>query len=220
MKRKFTPSTNLNQIVERPAFFSPTAQYHVHFSNISDRLIEFLVRNKTKTTALVGCQYWFSEERVLNYLALQKLPVQFIVQKQRIWQKNDDRKIAQSSSAAFRKYTMKVKLRDAYDRLVPLAPSKEPVRCLGICSKRNQSALLHHKFIVLLHDGRPWCAITGSFNLTANAGNNLENLLIAENEEIAQRFYNEWLALVPHSESLDFKSPGLPKSKPKRQHSS
>ena len=48
----------------------------------------------------------------------------------------------------------------------------------------------------------PTDVITGSFNATANAVNNIENVNFIKNQVVAQQYYNEWQSLLPSVEEL------------------
>jgi hypothetical protein len=53
---------------------------------------------------------------------------------------------------------------------------------------------------------QPHAVWTGSFNLTANAERSFENVVVIEDEAIAQAYYNEWNQLAALSEPLDWDS--------------
>lgn len=91
--------------------------------------------------------------------------------------------------------------------------STESVRCIGYASQANHiTPKLHHKFLVLgdwskglmMH---PHTVITGSFNLTENATQSRENIVVINDRNIALAYLSEWAQLWCISESLDWDSP-------------
>jgi phosphatidylserine/phosphatidylglycerophosphate/cardiolipin synthase-like enzyme len=47
---------------------------------------------------------------------------------------------------------------------------------------------------------------TGSFNLTDNSANSLENAVVLESRSLAQAYFHEWAQVVAISEQLDWTS--------------
>ena len=90
----------------------------------------------------------------------------------------------------------------------------DAVRCLGFKRETGEHAtpVMHHKFLVLGNYSdsiymRPRCVITGSFNWSKNAETSRENIVIIEDERIAQDYFSEWAQLWSLSEPLDWTSP-------------
>lgn len=91
--------------------------------------------------------------------------------------------------------------------------SGDPIRSLGFRSDKNRtSPKLHHKFLVLgdwshgliMH---PNCVVTGSFNLTENATQSRENIVVIRDRKIALAYLSEWAQLWCISEPLDWSNP-------------
>lgn len=204
-KRK---TKNLNEIVERKETDQTSnnnSNISVYFDRIVSRMIDKL--NVVAPDAIVGCMYWFTEPTILKWLNEHQIATQIIVQKQNIWSRNittttttinKKRKLSKSQYSA-------EKLRNAYNLLTPLHAKVDAVRCLGECT-RQSSCLLHHKFLVCLKNQEPIAVFTGSFNLTMNANQNLENVLFIEDKTVAKQYWQEWLTLLPYSEPLDWTS--------------
>ena len=51
---------------------------------------------------------------------------------------------------------------------------------------------MHHKFMVFVQDDIPRAVLTGSYNYTEQAKNNLENVIYIEDTAIAQSYYEEY----------------------------
>lgn len=98
-------------------------------------------------------------------------------------------------------------------------------RCIGYLStERNERStipLMHHKFLVFVEiikkpiiekyqeprfttEFRPYKVWTGSFNMSENASNSLENVVIMTDPKIVQAYCQEWANLYFNSESLDW----------------
>lgn len=59
----------------------------------------------------------------------------------------------------------------------------------------KKKSLMHHKFCVGFRGKKPaWCA-SGSFNFTRSAVRHHENIMIIEDEDVAQAFYEEFIRL-------------------------
>ena len=78
---------------------------------------------------------------------------------------------------------------------------------------------MHHKFLVFckyIEDidysdpnsshYQPYAIWTGSYNMTKNATNSLENGIYISSENVATQFFNEWHQLIMVSEPLDWTS--------------
>ena len=194
----------------------------VHFSNIEDRLIEFM----DSAESLVGCVAWLTSERVLQAMCERK-SVHLIVQKED-WLRPDTR-----GSWGGRR-------RDLYEALPSLDAYRfewpEPVgslsylgspgpvdavRCLGNHNSTRIPATphMHHKFLVAgswesekidktrrstkFHPERVW---TGSYNMTHSATRSLENVVVLDSSVLADEYCREFLMLMAASEPLDWES--------------
>jgi len=196
-KRKLNTNVNLNTLVSRAAVLGEDQKDDkndstvVHFENILEALLAHI--EELQPDAIVGCMYWFTELRLLQRLAAIQIPVQIIVQKQKIW----SRKKSQTNW-----------IREAYNRLTPLDENVPAVRCLGSCASKTSkttTSLMHHKFLVFIKAQVPVAVFTGSFNMSSNASRNLENALFLRNPHVARLYWQEWMQLLPFSESLDWK---------------
>ncbi len=96
-------------------------------------------------------------------------------------------------------------------------------RCVGNLKRNDTNAMprMHHKFMVFCKKQKivksidyynsdlhylPYAVWTGSYNMTKNATNSLENGVYIESAEISKRFYQEWKQLIMVSEPLDWSS--------------
>lgn len=97
-------------------------------------------------------------------------------------------------------------------------PGIEGVRCVGNHNSARKSAFprMHNKFLVFceyrqddeeIPDGNvvlPKFVWTGSYNLTKNATDSWENVVIIRDHVIAEAYANEWAQLMVFSEPLDW----------------
>jgi hypothetical protein len=99
-----------------------------------------------------------------------------------------------------------------------------PVRCVGTYNRDRSSASpkMHNKFLIFAKmieseddDGYPVTAAlpygvwTGSYNLTKNSGNSLENAVYLTNPDIVMAYYQEWGQIMALSEPLDWTANGM-----------
>jgi len=91
--------------------------------------------------------------------------------------------------------SMKTKVRlDLFNNLSPLLGAR--VRTLNAGLGRNKT-LIHTKCLVLLdYEKRPYKALAGSFNLSENAANNIEQFTVYNCPLIASAFYDEFVRVT------------------------
>ena len=61
---------------------------------------------------------------------------------------------------------------------------------------------MHNKFIILFNDGKPYAVITGSYNYTQNARDNIENIVYIEDSAIAEEYSKEFERILKMSKPL------------------
>jgi phosphatidylserine/phosphatidylglycerophosphate/cardiolipin synthase-like enzyme len=171
------------------------------FDNISESFLAAL--EELQPAALVGCQFFFSDSAVIEYLKRKRIPVSIIVQKQKLWKcrSYNPRKRYQAQNA--------MQLRTGYDALTPLPGESAAVRCYGpMYSTRSKrpTPILHHKVFIFLDAlNQPFALFTGSYNFSNWACKNEENALLIKSPTSTLRAYvAEWQRLKDGSEPLDF----------------
>ena len=114
---------------------------------------------------------------------------------------------------------------------VSYSPSIAPVRCVGNYNSDKKPAMprMHNKFLIFCSaeverllipaDSEyssgppfeeefvrfvPYAVWTGSFNLTFNAANSLENAVYITNEDVVDAYFKEWQQILALSEPLDW----------------
>ena len=124
----------------------------------------------TDTHFVVGCVAWLSNKRILKAMATKK-GICIICTKDRL--------------------TKRRKNQNAYAALKPCFQGGI-IRVVGEGRGRYKS-LMHHKFLVGLDSERNplWC-VNGSFNMTENALNNIENCMELQDPDIALSFFEEF----------------------------
>lgn len=124
-----------------------------------------------KTHSVVGCVAWLSHQTILKTLATK--PCSIVVTKDR---------------ANARKH-----VKNMYAGLTPAdAGSHRSIKYLGAKAGRVRTNM-HHKFLCgRSESGQPLWVLTGSFNMSSNALNNLENIMYINDSETAQIFEDEW----------------------------
>jgi hypothetical protein len=180
----------------------------VHFREHTKKCVEFI----EKYDVIVGSVAWFTSMPVIQAMA--KKTVQIVVQKEDFLRPDSER---QDLHAAYSSLWWSER-RDFGGVLATMSEhgdtTIEAVRCVGNhnAEKIPSFPRAHHKFLVGCsrsspHDSiKPKAVWTGSFNLTANAERSFENVVVIEDETIAQAYYNEWNQLAALSEPLDWES--------------
>src|SRR5205085_648503 len=97
------------------------------------------------------------------------------------------------------------------------SPQSDAVRCVGAHNSAKSAAFprMHNKFLVFCKAAitdeedtyeiyRPYAVWTGSFNLTYNASNSLENSILIRDERISTAFLDEFGLIFGLSERLDW----------------
>tara|TARA_B100001059_G_scaffold236035_1_gene284352 strand:- start:3875 stop:4408 length:534 start_codon:yes stop_codon:yes gene_type:complete len=136
-------------------------------------ILKSILKNikRKDTVFVVGCVAWLSNKRILSALS-KKQGVCFVCTKDKLLKRKSNR-------AAFK-------------LLKPCFPDSTPIRTVGAGRGRLKS-LLHHKFIIgCSEDAKPLWVMNGSFNMTESAMTNIENMMLFEDEEVAQAFYEEF----------------------------
>ena len=193
------------------------------FKNLEGRVVEKI----RSADAVVGCVAWLTNEKILRALSEVKKGVSLILQKEDFL-RPDFRTEADYVMRLHRQYSQLKEIEGPNDaQLEKLAhdigeASAEwidlAVRCVGLAKDRSDVTLprMHHKFLVFCRHVEdfdqfwnyvPYAIWTGSFNMTFNGTQSIENAVYIENEQIATSFFDEWFQMLMISEGLDWVSP-------------
>jgi phosphatidylserine/phosphatidylglycerophosphate/cardiolipin synthase-like enzyme len=132
-----------------------------------------IVRNirRDETAYVVGCVAWLSNKKILKAMSDHLKGVTIITTSDKL--------------------TKRRKNQQAYAKLGGCFAGGV-IRTVGEGRGRYKS-LMHHKFLIFLNEARePFCVMNGSFNVTESAVTNIENLMIFDDPEIAQTFFEEF----------------------------
>jgi hypothetical protein len=183
----------------------------VHFSGIKEHYLD-LIRTHD---AVFGCVAWLTDGDFL-YEASKKRSA-FVIQKEDFLR---DDGVARDRS--FKNY-----IRSKYSKLKGTEkhffhnalssmsycgdPGLDGVSCFGMSEKSMKRPNMHHKFLVFCDTEEneshvPKVVTTGSYNITANARNSLENIVTIKSEEVAEMYYQWFGAIASMSEPLDWKN--------------
>ena len=179
-----------------------------------------LVAHIGEADAVLGCVAWLTHPAILD--ALNKKSVSIVLQKEDFLR--PDMGVGNN---------WKRELRARYERLECLSsryafknmvgglsyggdPTIDAVRCVGNFNREKSPAFprMHNKFLIFCHlesDGHepvpvPYAVWTGSFNLTFNAANSLENAVYMEDPAIVAAYFQEFGQIMALSEPLDWES--------------
>jgi phosphatidylserine/phosphatidylglycerophosphate/cardiolipin synthase-like enzyme len=194
------------------------ADTEVIFRNLETRLVDQI----NQAEGVFGCVAWLTSVPILNALASKKA-VGIVVQKEDFlrpdsgdwWQERQRQ--AYEKIPGFNRY--RVGQTGMYD-YASVADSPA-IRCVGVHNAAKKSAYprMHNKFLVFCksypleeqmggdHYFSPYAAWTGSFNLTYNASNSLENAVLIRSEKVAEAFMHEFGTIFGLSEKLDWAHP-------------
>jgi len=189
---------------------------------------ELLLQKISQYNYIVGCIAWLTDFEIIK--AFSKVEhISIIVQKEDFlrsdlnagnsW-KNDLRKAYNGLSVFFRL--------DGYGGLLSELSymldtgNNAAIRCIGNYNRDKKPAFprMHNKFLVfsnyiegkqigdnfiepIINYQEVW---TGSYNLTKNAENSLENVVLIKNNKIAEAYYNEFCQIFALSEPLDWET--------------
>lgn len=192
----------------------------VYFDNLAGELI----REIQHWDAVIGCVAWLTNEEVLKALATRQA-VSFVIQKED-WLRPDTgnyshRKLLglyRALPASNDRYMWGIG-RYSYST----SPEFEAVRCAGQANIERLPAAprMHHKFMVFGNLAvqpdtapkqlghrvfQPQAVWTGSFNVTHNGTNSLENAILMRSPLVARAYHSEWKAIVGISEPLNWRS--------------
>jgi len=136
------------------------------------------------TSFIVGCVAWLSNKRILKAMSEQLRGVSIICTKDKLTTRRKNQQAYAKLSACFQGGV---------------------IRTMGEGRGRFKS-LMHHKFLIGLNaDRTPIWVMNGSFNVTESAVTNLENIMIFDDPEIAQTFFEEFKRLHRISKTLTIK---------------
>lgn len=191
------------------------ADTQVLFRNLQDKLIEQI----DEATAVFGCVAWLTNRPILDALT-KKRAVGIVVQKEDFlrpdsggWKLNKQHE-AYARLPGFDRYSLHQTA--SYDYATD--SSSPSIRCVGAHNLGKSSAFprMHNKFLVFCKNAEstdgagpwydPYAVWTGSFNLTYNATNSLENAVLIRDSIIAKAFLDEFGLIFGLSEPVNWKS--------------
>jgi hypothetical protein len=189
-------------------------------NDVENSVVGWIVKHGRGKTIL-GCMAWLSNKKILNCLIENAKRVLFLVNDEDYsnWPKvlrYYDRlpKFEEPLHSAFfgSKSLLRALDRDSLGNRWEVC-SFEPVRCFGnsaFASKRAAS-LMHNKIIIFFEETRlpggkivetPVSFITGSYNCTDNASNNLENAVFLKSKKGAEHCFYQFSIIMSHSRPL------------------
>ena len=187
-----TPDKNSRNLNKRMADESRKTQnvftrgrkkIHILFDGVGIQRAIIRMINKQETAFVVGCIAWLSNKQILAAMAKKKGGC-IICTKDRL--------------------TKGIRNQRAYKAIKPAYPGGV-IRVVGE-GKGWHKSLMHHKFLVGLNSqGNPIWVTNGSFNFTTSATSNLENLMVMEDEDVADCYFQEFRRVHALSSPLKLK---------------
>ncbi len=221
---------NLNEIeIENDGNF-PDVKNSDNSVNVQGADVKVLFRNQKRellqlireSNCVVGAVAWLTDTEILAALAKVQC-VSIVVQKEDFLRPDLGAKKSWEKDLR----TAYNKLNNSSDRFswpglmgrlsVASDPTIDPVRCVGNHNSTKAPAFprMHNKFLIFGNmtshedEGASFefdTVWTGSYNLTFNAANSLENALVIRNPLIAKAYYDEFCQIFALSEELDWQS--------------
>ena len=194
----------------------------VYFEGLAEHLIEQV----RKSEVVLGCVAWLTHEAVLSALA-EKTDVAIVVQKEDFLRPDMDPKPGwkadlRRSYDRLRCSLCRYHFQGILGCLSTLHDSEiQPIRCMGHHNAERSATCprMHHKFLLLCRSGsvesddfpfrsepEPYAVWTGSFNVTRNAQNSLENAVLISDPTIVRLYYAQWQRVESLSEPLDWET--------------
>ena len=189
---------------------------NVFFDNLQKILIEYI----NKATYIIGCIAWMTNDDILHALR-EKKGIKIIVNKEDFLKGESD--IGQKPFYCSMRAIYE-ELPNLSNAICPLCkPEKNNIKHLHECGHLssifhlsnvakddnaimtfgivNSFSKMHHKFLLFFDDKMNSMGIwTGSYNLSNNANNNLENAVYICDNKIFQKYLSEFALIYKYSE--------------------
>lgn len=214
--QKFIPTTK-----------SVDGSVELYFRDIEDTI----VRKIMSYPIVLGCVAWLTNEKILKALATREL-VQIIVQKEDFLRPDSDNWTSQKLNKLYNDLPKGLaipthfgnKTNTILDGVYKYHGDGEfldAIRWAGEFNVDQKTAFprMHNKFLVfcdsleelyseeeddLIPTLKPLAVWTGSFNMTYNSTNSLENGLFLRDKNIVLAYYRQWAEIVGISDMLDW----------------
>jgi phosphatidylserine/phosphatidylglycerophosphate/cardiolipin synthase-like enzyme len=165
--------------------------------------------------SVFGCVAWLNAYTYLNHL-LDMRNVSILIQKEKSYGEGELDRL-------YKRLAAKSNLIDPSDfqYIYQFVRPIESLRCVGNLDRKGGNSTMHHKFLVfgdtvresIIHDGLtyhrskfiPRVTVTGSFNLTLNAKNSLENIVVIPSSRVSKDYLEEWERVYLISENITSK---------------
>lgn len=213
---KIDDETRHGQQIEDFSILSGDIQ--VYFRNIEQILIEHI----KKADVILGCVAWLTSFKILDALAEKQASI--IVQKEDFLRPDIDASKSWKNELRMRydKINMDISLAELSKMGLNYASwiEVQSVRCVGNHNREKKPAFprMHNKFLLFCNDAEkenpkdfldierivPYAVWTGSYNLTQNASQSLENAIYTTKEDIVKAYHGEWGQIFALSEPLDW----------------
>lgn len=213
---------------------SKSGDIEIIFRNINTRLIKE-IKGLPKNHVVFGCVAWFTDFNILKAMkgksygiVLQKeefLRPDKVIRTENgrfNWNKTLRKYYEEASHPTIPdEIILPFKFRSSIDDLNWYnCQGFGEFRCIGYIpeNKNEKSSIprMHNKFLIFAEFKKnkndpggnllPYKVWTGSYNMSQNASNSLENVVIMTDEKVVQYYCQEWANLYINSEKLDWES--------------
>ncbi len=221
--QRYTDASNMQPTDRSQTDYSTTVSASMKVESIFKNLEKKVIEKIEHADAVVGCVAWLTNKEILGALAKVEAGVSIIVQKEEFLRPD------LNCSPNHVK-----QLHDLYSKLSSVWPSDDclfekkaeeigemseelidlSIRCVGYAKAHGEATLprMHHKFLVFCKRDepeefwnlKPYAVWTGSFNMTFNGTQSIENAVYIENNEISKAYFHEWYNMLMVSEDLNW----------------
>ena len=156
-------------------------KHEVYFADI-EGVITKLIR---QSTAIMGCMSWFTNRRLLGELYYMEW-LRVIV--------NDD----SINQEHYNSYRHVVKHINQYNK-----PADVKQDALWLMCNNTDDTLMHNKFMIMMKNRKPFAVVTGSYNWTYRANDNLENIVVLYDEQSINKYRNHCRAIFKYYDDIN-----------------
>lgn len=221
-----TRNLNFNRMRKKNISIEENSKIKVYFDDLEKHLIDYI----SKSSYVMGCVAWLTNRNIIDALDNTKgtkiivNKEEFLSTKMKEGQKffykclrgkyNDIPDIFESQCSCCLK---KIKLCANFTKTFGTINQKNGA--ILTCGIVNNLSKMHHKFLIFLDDNLSTVGVwTGSYNLSKNSNNSLENALYITEPDIIMAYVNEFLSIYSFSEPFDWYSGLLCDDLPNSNH--
>jgi len=170
----------------------------IYFSNIKDEVIRCINTYDT----VIGCVAWLDGPDYFDAIRKSGINCNLIINKENWFRQSYNFNDLINSDMQIPNCELTYQHAVINELTYLNTLSNVNIKCCGASELHTVS--MHHKFLIFLNSNNEDCIMTGSFNLSGNAPNNLENVIKLYDYKTINAYYKEFLRVSIISEPLDW----------------